>query len=288
MGECLPQLPAAGRLQGLAQLVETGPLVKILPIKAPQPGQKGLIPQFQAQHMEQHQPLVVAHRLGGGVMAAAKIGQGKGPGFGDEIGKALQGRPAMLGALALLLLEQMIGQIGSQPFAPVALGIVWIDTVAPPVVEDLMGIGGMEDKGQPDDPGAQQGKGGHSIAALPEVLHQGEFGIGVGSQQAAIEIQIMGGGLQIASGQGRVVLAQKGQGPGRLGGAGILLEGTGDQVDILLGQALLPHLPHPLGGFTAAVAATLGNPSPGFWQSQFQAKADLFVTETGIPGSASV
>src|SRR5215471_9380316 len=104
----------------------------------------------------------------------------------------------MVGALATLLGNEVIGQIGGQAFAPVAAGKVDEYTVAPPVVQEFMRVGRMQDEWKPDDLLAQEREGRHAVAGLPEVLHQRELGIRIRAEKAAVHLKVLRGRIEIA------------------------------------------------------------------------------------------
>ena len=91
--------------------------------------------------MEQHQALVVADRLAGSGVAGAEFGERKVAPAPHMIGILLQTAAAVLGTESALLLNQVIGQVTGQALGPVTAVIVDIDTVAPPVMENFMGVG---------------------------------------------------------------------------------------------------------------------------------------------------
>ena len=91
-------------------------------------------------------------------MATAKCRQGKVLLLTHVIGIFLQAVAAVIHALPALFLDQVIGQVAGQAFGPVAAGIIDVDPVAPPVMQNLVGIGGMQDERKADDFRAQQGE----------------------------------------------------------------------------------------------------------------------------------
>ena len=74
----------------------------------------------------------------------------------------------------------MIGKIGCQPFRPVAVFNVDINAVAPPVVQNFVRVGSVQDKRKADDLGPKESERSHSVAGLQSIFNQGEFRIGVG------------------------------------------------------------------------------------------------------------
>src|SRR5262245_50417378 len=90
----------------------------------------------------------------------------------------------MLRALPALLGDQMVGKIGGEALAPVSAPIDK-NAIAPPVVQELVRIGRMQNERKPDDLLAQQRERGHAVAGLPEILDQRKFGIGIRAKQPA-------------------------------------------------------------------------------------------------------
>ena len=203
-------------------------------VEFPQPFDEEFVTQPQAQHVKQHQCLAVAHRLGGGAVAGAEPGERKVLPLAHVVGELLQRVPPVLRPLAALLLEQMVGEVGGQPLGPVAAVVVGVDAVAPPVVQDLVGIGAVQDERQPDHLRPEQGERGHAEAGLPEVLHQGELGIGVAPDQFFVHGEIAAGHIQVPVGQRLVRGAQPDFGIDPSGRAPIAGKACGDEVDLLL------------------------------------------------------
>ncbi len=77
----------------------------------------------------------------------------------------------MVGALVALFRDEVVGEIGGQSLAPVPACKVDEYAVAPPVVQELMRVGRMQDERKPDDLLAQEREGRHAVSGLPEVLH---------------------------------------------------------------------------------------------------------------------
>jgi hypothetical protein len=169
--------------EGLAQLGPAGHPEQVVLVEAANAGKEGGVPQPAAQHVEGHQGLAVAHGLARLAVAAAEFGEGEVPFRRYMVGVTLQAVAPVVGPMPRLFLEQVVGEVGGEPLGPVALGVVDIDAVAPPVMQDFVGKGAVDDEGEADDPAAQQGEGGHAVAALPEALHQGELGVGVGADE---------------------------------------------------------------------------------------------------------
>ncbi len=107
-------------------------------------------------------------------------------------------------------------------------------------MQDFVGIGGVQDERQTDHLRAEQGKRRHAVTGLPEILHQGELGVGVRAQQCLIQSQIIVGSVQITLRQGGIRLPQIDLGLHGSVGPGIEMEGRGDQVDVILRVGFLP------------------------------------------------
>ena len=170
-----------------------------------------------------------------------------------------------------------------------------------------MGIGAVEDEGQADDLGAEEGEGGHAVARLPEVLHQGELGVGIGSEQVAVEGQVVRRGVKVAPGQGLFRSAQIDLGLAMGGGLDVGGEGGGDEIDVVLGLVLAPGHAHPFRAGTCGGGAirtgamrggaypgggvgsgALGDGAPAGGQVHLEAKAIKGVLEAWVPAAAAV
>ena len=250
--EVVPEVLPADRLEGTAQVCVAGGAELVVGIEAPEPRDEGRVAQLEAQVVEEHGRLAVADRLAGLAVAPAELVEREVPFGSDMVRVGLEAVAAVGRPLALPLLQQMVCEIGGETLAPVAGARIDIDAVAPPVVQHLVGVGGGDDEGQAQDLRPEQGEGGHAVAGLPEVLHQGELGIGIGTDQPAVEVQILAGGGEVVGRQPVIGCAQPhlGLGPGRpLGrtlirrvdpGGAIEPEGGGHQIDIVLGPGLGP------------------------------------------------
>ena len=70
--------------------------------------------------MEDHRRLAVADRRGRAGVARAERGEGEVVARPHVVGVLLEQVAPVLGPLALLLLAQVVGEVGGQPLAPVA------------------------------------------------------------------------------------------------------------------------------------------------------------------------
>ncbi len=138
----------------------------------------------------------------------------------------------MVGALTALFGDEMVGEIGGQTLAPVPARNVDEDAVAPPVVQQFMRIRRIQNERKPDDLLAQECEGRHAVAGLPEILHQGELGIGIGAQQAAIHLEILSRRIEVTVRQRLIGLAQEGHGFHSAGVPGIFGEWRRDQMHL--------------------------------------------------------
>ena len=257
---------------------EADALEAIVGVQPPQAFEKQLVAEFDPQHVPEHEGLAIAHRLRCRRAARGELGQREIGFLGDIIAIARQHVLAVFGAAAVHFAEQVVGQIGRQPFAPVAAFVVWINAVAPPVVQQFMGVGRFEDEGETDHPGAEQGERGHAVAGFPEVLHQRELGEGIFAEQGLVKLQIAFGGVEIADRQIGIGRAQVGQGFDVAGHLRILGELRGDQMDFL----------HRVGAAPAvgavAVALAYDEPVPGaIGECHAQVETDQVVAEVGNP-----
>jgi len=190
---------------------------------------------LQAQVVEDQRRLAVANRLADLAVTATELLQRKVPVGLDVVGIGLQQVAAIGCPPALPLAQQVVGEIGGEALAPVAAVFGHVNPVAPPVVQHLVGIGGGQDERQAQDSRSQQGEGGHPVAGLPEVLDQGELGVGVGPDQAAVEVQVFPRGGQVGGGKVRVRTAQPDLGLGCRSRLPVECERGGDEIDVVLG-----------------------------------------------------
>ena len=96
-------------------------------------------------------------------------------------------------------LQQVIRQVAGQSLRPVAACRVDIHIVAEPLVYDFMGQGGFHDKGQLYHLPTQEGEGGHGIARGQHVFHDGKALVGIGREQAFVQVQIFSGMVDVVS-----------------------------------------------------------------------------------------
>ncbi len=163
--------------------------------------------------MDDHHRLRVSDRLRGEVLAFTEEPQGRVLPLAHVVEVVLQRGPPvvarLLGALALLV--EVVGAVGREPLAPVAARVVDEDAVSPPVVEDLVAVGGVEDEGQADHLIAEERERGHSESGLPEVLDEGELRERIGPDPLAVEIEVPLRPVDVA-GAGRRVGVRVGEG----------------------------------------------------------------------------
>ena len=108
-----------------------------------------VVAEQHSEHMRGHQHLAVADRLGGGAVSATERRQRKVFAVAYVVGIGLELIAAIVGTAAGDLLVQVVRQVGGQAFAPVAGLVVDVDAIAPPVVQNLVGVGAVQDKWQP-------------------------------------------------------------------------------------------------------------------------------------------
>jgi len=87
----------------------------------------------------------------------------------------LQDGAPVVGALAALLSDQMVGEISGQTLAPVPPPKVNEHAIAHQLCSQLVRVRRMQDEWKPDDLLAQEREGRHAVAGLPKNLHQGEL-----------------------------------------------------------------------------------------------------------------
>ena len=187
--------------------------------------------------MKPHERLAIAHGFGGGTVPRAKLAQRKVPRFLHIVAVLLQRAPTVLLALAPLFLDQMIGHIGGQTLAPVAGRVVHEHRIAPPVVENLVRIGRGENEREPNDRRSQQGEGRHAVTGFPEILHQRELLVRVGTDQVAVHLDVLSRGRQVLGCQGVICRAQKDLRADRASGLLVGLERSPHDIDLVHGAA---------------------------------------------------
>ena len=122
------------------------------------------------------------------------------------------------GLRALALLGVVVGAVGGQPLAPVAAGVVRVDQVAPPAVDDLVvqvarwerPVRRLLAHHARHHVLAQQRELGHAVAGGEPVLHDVEPVVGVGTQQLGVGGDLALGSVQQDLGSRGVALAQVG------------------------------------------------------------------------------
>src|SRR5262249_6905232 len=159
----------------LSDIVERRPPKAVVAVERLQRPDEQRIADLLAQHVPNHRGLAVANGFRDGIVAALETRRWEGVLGRDEGRGPVQDGATMLGALAALLGDEVVGKISGQAFTPVATRKVDEYAVAPPVVQQLMRIRGMQDEWKPDDLLAQERERRHAVAGLPEVLHQSEL-----------------------------------------------------------------------------------------------------------------
>ena len=190
-------------------------------------------PTFSRNMFQHHGGLAVADGFRDGIVAALKARQREVVLGRDVVRDPLQDGATMVGTLAALFGDEMVGKIGGQTLAPVAARKVDEYAVAPPVVQQFMRVRRMQDERKPDDLLAQQREGRHAVAGLPEVLHQSELGIGIRAQKAAIHLEVLRRRIEVTVGQRLIGLAQERHRFHRACIPGIFSEGRGNQMHLL-------------------------------------------------------
>ena len=280
--------PARG-FERTTQIFEAGDTETVVGPDTRKPGLERLVAELAAQHVKEHGALAVADRLGGRAVTAAELDERKIAAVPDIIGIAFEHLAPIDPALAGALAQQVIGQVGGEPLGPIAGLVVDIDAVAPPVMKDLVRVGGVDDEGQADDLRSEQREGGHAVAGLPEILDQRELGERIVADQPGIEVDVALRRVQIALCQGGVGLAQIDLGL-ECGVSGpsavdIALEGCRDQIDIVLRMGLAP------GGASAcriARALALRDRGPAVRKRDCERKGLKAVRDARIPAAVAV
>ena len=177
------EVPAGNLFQLRPDIAEAGLAAAVLAVEARQRRFERLVAELPAQHVKSHQRLAVTDGFGGGAVPGAELGERKIAAVANEIAVFLQRVAPVLRGLARLLLHQVVRHVGRQSFAPVAAGVIDEHRIAPPVVQNLVGIGGRQDEREANDHRSQQRERRHAVTGLPEVLDECELAVGVGADQ---------------------------------------------------------------------------------------------------------
>ena len=196
-----------------------------------------------------------------------------------------------------VLLESVVRHEGSEPFRPVAAGVIDIHTIAPPVVQHLVAQRCLADERQADHRLAQIGERGHAEAGGQRAGDDRKLAVGVIADLPAVALNVAPGIVQISLGQagrgiqfGRKVGAQV-EGRRAIARYGFFAHhpGAGHQVDAVGGREEFEGRPisvarrgrqgfgHPPAGHHGALVAG---------QRELYAIADHRL-RLGIPGAAS-
>ena len=140
-----------------------------------------------AQFVEEHGAAVVADNAAQVGLLLAVVGrdevpQGEGLALVGVGQVPADGLVAVGDPFATVFALAVVGKIGGQPLAPVALAGVDLDGVAEPGVDDLVGEGGVLDEGQAQHRAAEEGEGGDAEAAGQAVGDDGVVVVGVGAE----------------------------------------------------------------------------------------------------------
>ncbi len=95
----------------------------------------------------------------------------------------------------------MVGDVGGQPFRPVAPAAVDGDARTPPAVGDFVAEAGLDDERQADDAAAEKGPAGKAVAGGEEIFDHGIFLKGIGAENFLIEFQVAANRRKIGRGQ---------------------------------------------------------------------------------------
>ena len=123
------------------------------------------------------------------------------PSFQHIVSVLLQGLLAVCHSITPHFLYEVIGKVGGQSFCPVSFPIIGEDTVSPPIMEDFVRIGGVQNEGKTDDLRPKERKGGHAETCLPKVFYQGKFLIWIRTDEFFIHSQVADRSIQILAGQ---------------------------------------------------------------------------------------
>ena len=228
-----PQIETRNRLETLSDVVEGRHTKAVVAVELLQRLDELRVADLLAQHVADHGGLAVADGFRDGIVAALKTRQREVVLRRDVVRDPLQDGATMVGTLAALFSDEVVGEIGGQTLAPVPARKVDEYAVAPPVVQQFMRVRRMQDERKPDDLLAQERERRHAVAGLPEVLHQGELGIGIRAQKAAIHLKVLRRRFEVTVCQRLIGLAQERHRFHRARIPGIFGEWRGNQMHLL-------------------------------------------------------
>ena len=173
------QILSGASRKGVFNIVPAGLFVAHGLVQLPYSFQEGLRSDTVAYHVEDHGRFVIPHsadcfRLQLMIISACKRLHRKGVCCMDIRIVAYQQGMTVGRALFAGDCRAMVGEIGCQPFAPVATCVAHPDTVAKPAVDYLMDQRGVRNKRKAHDLLPQQGEGRESVARGQPVLNDGE------------------------------------------------------------------------------------------------------------------
>ncbi len=180
-----------------------------------------------------HQHLAVADGLGGRAVAAAELGEREVASAGHVVAVLLDRVAPVRCARPALFLDQVVGEIRGEALAPVARPVVDEDAVAPPVVQDLVGIRAGEDEREANDARPEQRERRHAVAGLPEVLDERELRVGIRPEESPVHRQVLRGRIQVLARERLVLLPQVHQRLDRACRLAPDLQRAADEVDLV-------------------------------------------------------
>jgi hypothetical protein len=234
------EVAAARYLHRLLEVGERGALALEITVEPRNPLAKRVVSDRQAQHVIRHQRLAVADRLSRGALARAERGEREVAAVLDVVAVLLQRRAAVLVAGPPLLGDEVVRHVGRQSLAPVTGTIVDEDRIPPPVVEDFVRVGRVDDEREPDDLAAEQRECGHAVARLPEVLDEGELPVGVRPDELTVHLEVLRRRCQVLRRRRVVSVMQVDERLDRTGDVAPDVQRAADEVDLVHRPARLP------------------------------------------------
>ena len=233
------------RFEAAPDIGEARGFETIIAVETPQTRHEPCIADALAQHVPYHRALAIADSLGRCIVAGAEFTQWKIILRGHVVRHALQDIATVGTALAPLFLHQVIGQVGGEAFAPIPAANVDEDPVAPPIVQEFVGIRRGQNEWETDDLLTQQGEARHAVACFPKIFHQCELTVRIRTQQRVVHLQILRGRVQIAGGERLIRGPQERISFDRPGGSFELGKYRRDQVHLLRRCIDTPGLMYP-------------------------------------------
>ena len=280
--ECL-EVASADGFEGLADVVEAGTAILVVPVELLEGAPEIVVADLNAKHVPHHCCLAVADGRRRCVGAGQELAQRELVVVGHVVGIALQRRAPVVIARTALLGDQVVGHVRRQPFTPVAGVEVDKDTVAPPVVEQLVRVGRVQDEREADYLWSEQCERWHAVARFPEVLHEGELGVGVGPNEVLVHLHVLGGCLEVLVGEAIILVTQKGHSDNVADRVLVLDELRSNHEDFFRRRINEPRIDVPVPLVDAVATLALADRLPASRHAYGHLVGNVFLAECRYP-----